>query len=216
MPRVCSTCMKGGRTINLRPCHGGCGHAYYCGRECHLLHWMKNHRCTEIQVVDLVKPRHLINYFGMNFRMCNNCHKIELRGNMQFCINCRQAYYCDRACQKAHWERSPKSHKESCDRLRRELDDYVEDADGNIVPGRSLVCRGIGNDNDEKEPCTLPGTRVFCVYAFPRVSFVKEFHYRLCRRHRQLSMRQNRFYCQDQPGIPDPWAVTIPEYFDNP
>lgn len=65
--------------------------------------WFK-HQEGSCFLLELYNPKHA----SLRPKRCENCQKQDL--NFKVCSRCRQAYYCDPECQKAHYPR----HKQVC------------------------------------------------------------------------------------------------------
>ncbi|KAG5177279.1 hypothetical protein JKP88DRAFT_332877 [Tribonema minus] len=73
-------------------------------------------------------------------RVCASCSTEGAQGTLQRCGRCKQALYCDRTCQKAHWA----DHKKAC--LARGLDGK---------PPRRDITFTIGEGEDERHYISL-------------------------------------------------------------
>lgn len=75
-----------------------CGVANYCSDECASAHWVTGHKvvCRE-QTTTLVRPRDPLT-------TCARCGTEAPEGQqLKVCGRCKQAKYCSKECQRAHW-----------------------------------------------------------------------------------------------------------------
>lgn len=55
---------------------------------------------------------------SLNF--CQGCDKLKLSSEMKECSRCKVVKYCSRDCQKHHWKRKDRGHKQECRVLSKE------------------------------------------------------------------------------------------------
>ncbi|XP_057300827.1 uncharacterized protein LOC130635505 isoform X1 [Hydractinia symbiolongicarpus] len=163
--RPCSNCQT---NEGIKRCVR-CKDAFYCTRECQVIHWKNGHKkmCTvreqedenEGKIAELSVENETSN--GRESLTCYGCFVKEASFR---CSCCKKQIYCSRACQKNHW----KQHKTKC------ISQNQEKKPGQIQCGREDELSAENLRKALKYFMTLPSEPKY-LKEFPIPNFLSEY-----------------------------------------